>query len=153
MHAHAVPLPRLWRWLTLFFALLCFSCSSGPSLNHVEGKVTYQGQPLAGAAVVFHEDGKDTIRTVPPNALTKEDGTFVLETNSVDGAPAGNYTVTITCPESTTQPGSKGPISMAPALSKDRLKGAYATIEKSKIKVEIKPGRNNLQPFDLQEVK
>ena len=136
--------------MLMLSALCCFSCSSGPKLNPVEGKVIYKGQPLQGATVVFHLEGADPVRTPPAFGQTREDGTFSLTTGQTEGAAAGVYAVTITQPEMLAPKGKKGAISMAPPENRDALKGAFASSAKSKIKVEIKNGPNQLEPFDLK---
>ncbi|HZN35356.1 MAG TPA: hypothetical protein VFB80_16115, partial [Pirellulaceae bacterium] len=117
-------------------------------LNPVQGKVLHQNQPLAGALVAFHPDGPRDINVENSVGLTKEDGTFHLTTGQKDGARAGKYTVTIICSE--IPQSAKKNLSTAGVDSVDRLKGAYANVDASKIKVEIKTGPNQLEPFDLK---
>jgi len=138
-------------WRSVWLAVLCLiqlSCSSSSGLNPVQGKVLYQNEPLGGALVSFHPDGPPDIRVEHPVGLTTADGTFQLTTGKDDGARAGQYTVTIICSEipKTTQKG----FSTGGVESVDRLKGAYANLATSKLKIEIKPGSNQLQPFDLK---
>jgi hypothetical protein len=138
------------RWLILAAALACVSCSGGgATLYPVKGKVLYKNQPLAGAQVTFHPKGAD-LKTVNPTGLTKEDGTFTVMTGPSEGAPAGEYTVTLICSEQVAPQGNKKVISTEMPETKDRLGGAYANRNTSTIKVEIKPGPNELQPFDLK---
>lgn len=135
----------------LYVAVLCLvqlSCSSKPGLNSVHGKVLYQNQPLGGALVSFHPDDPSDVSLETPVGLTKPDGTFQLATGKDDGAPEGHYTVTIICSE-VPKTAQKG-FSTGGVESVDRLKGAYANREASKIKVEIKSGANQLEPFDLK---
>jgi hypothetical protein len=63
----------------------------------VKGRITLDGKPLAGVTVTL-------LRPLPPlgtrtlraDALTEEDGTFVLSTYTAgDGAPVGSYRVTV----------------------------------------------------------
>jgi hypothetical protein len=126
-------------------AALGTGCSQREKLNSVQGKVLYQGQPLAGALVSFHPEA---FRDNPPTGFTKEDGTFTVFTGSVEGAKAGTYTITIMCqvPVKT----KTGGLSMGGTEeTEDRFKGAYATRDDSQIKVTIKEGPNQLEPFDL----
>jgi hypothetical protein len=110
--------------------------------------VIHQDQPLAGALVAFHPEGPADIKVENPVGFTKEDGTFQLTTGQEDGARAGRYKVTIICSE-VPKTAKKG-ISTGGVESVDRLKGAYAEVEKSQIEVEIKPGTNQLEPFQLK---
>jgi hypothetical protein len=130
-------------------ALLCLSCSgSGVSLNPVHGKVLYKNQPLKGALVTFHPKGHTDITTVPSVGLTGEDGTFDVTTGKKEGAPAGEYVVTLICSEEVA-PKHKRAMSFAPPETRDRLGGTYANMETSKIRVAIKKGVNQLEAFDL----
>jgi hypothetical protein len=116
------------------------------------GRVLYKGQPLGGAAVALHpvddaKYGKDVPR---PSSRTGEDGKFQLTTYEAnDGAPAGSYIVTISSAPKARREGGilndpKSPIAT------DVLKGRYLDPKKSKLKVEIKEGENDLAPIDLQ---
>lgn len=128
-------------------ALLTTSCSSG-SLQPVQGKVLLNGTPLSGALVALHPKGGADLKSIPSTGLTKEDGTFSIMTGDKPGAPVGEYIVTIVCSE--VVKGKPGVISTGEPETVDRLKGAYATKDNSKITVEIKSGPNQLEPFDLK---
>jgi len=128
--------------------LLSTSCSSSESLHPVQGKVLHNGNPLPGALVTLHLKSGGDLKTIPSTGLSKEDGTFTIMTGDKTGAPAGEYVVTIICSEIVKpQPGV---ISTAEPESVDRLKGAYANKDNSKIVVQIKSGPNQLEPFDLK---
>jgi hypothetical protein len=108
----------------------------------------YKNQPLKGAVVTFHLKGADEVTTVRPVGLTGEDGTFTLTTGAREGAPAGSYTVTLICPEEAPGKGKKG-ISMEPPEVRDRFQGAFSNLATSTLKAEVKPGNNQLEPFQL----
>jgi hypothetical protein len=61
----------------------------------VEGSITLKGQPMPGAIVTLHP--KTPIDKVPsPRAQVDRDGRLKVTTyNGGDGAPAGEYTVTV----------------------------------------------------------
>lgn len=62
---------------------------------HVEGKAYYQGSVMAGADFTFHPK-KGGIEALRPRGKVAHDGTLKLGTyQSDDGAPAGEYVVTI----------------------------------------------------------
>src|SRR5262245_3939957 len=82
------------------------ACSSGGRLHPVKGQVTVNGEPAAGAVVVFHPDGA-TIQSVPPTALVGADGTFTMATGDQPGAAAGTYVVTVTWPDTSKKPSDK----------------------------------------------
>jgi hypothetical protein len=143
------PLPGR-RWLVLLAAVACASCSKGDVLNPVQGKILdTKGQPLEGAVVTFHPKGAaKSIKLVLPVGRSGADGTFTLTTGDKEGAPAGEYTVTVICPEEKKLP--KGKISTAPPESKDRFEGAYANPGSSRLQAQVKAGPNQLEPFQLK---
>jgi len=132
------------------FAFCGLACSGSGSLNPVTGKVIYKDQPLAGALVTFHLKGSKDIKAVPPTALTKDDGSFTVKTGPSEGAPAGEYIVTIICSAPVNKKTSKKITLGADEETADVLQGAYADADKSKLLVTIKSGPNQLDPFDLK---
>ena len=107
-------------------------------------------QPLAGALVTFHPKGNADVKTERPTALTKEDGTFTVTTGQKDGAPAGEYLVTIICTAPVNKKAGKLMSLGADEETTDVLHGAYADVNNSKLPVTIKSGPNQLEPFDLK---
>jgi hypothetical protein len=127
-------------------AVVTVGCSQRETLNPVLGKVLYQGQPLAGALVSFHpEDGNARLAT----GYTKEDGTFKAVTGEVEGAKPGTYRITIMC-QVPIKTKTEGMSFGGMEETEDRLKGAYANRDASKISVKVKEGPNQLEPFDLK---
>lgn len=134
-----------------FFALAVLlavlgGCSQKETLNSVQGKVLLQGEPLAGALVSFHPED---VTTDPPTGFSQADGTFKVMTGSVEGAKAGTYVVTIMC-QVPIKGKTEGMSFGGMEESEDRLKGAYANRDSSQIRVTIKEGPNQLEPFDLK---
>lgn len=120
-----------------FLALLVCSCNSGRKpVYPVRGQVLdSQNRPAIGALVVFHPVDGDDPATPKPVAHVDEKGGFALTTHTKgDGAPAGEYSVTITWPPPRKTPlDPEGP---------DQLKGRYADPKTSKVprfKVEKQP--------------
>src|SRR5262249_19173929 len=129
--------PPAWRWFLLVPALFCVSCSGGgSSLFPVEGQVLYKNEPAFGAVVLVHPP-TDDLKALKPSGVAKKDGKFTLMTGQEKGAPAGEYTVTITWPEEVPVK-KKQAMSMEAGESRDRLNGAYAGRASSKLKVQIK---------------
>ena len=126
---------------------LSAGCSQNEKLNPVQGKVLLQGQLLAGALVSFHAEN---FADNTPTAFTKEDGTFSVMTGDIAGAKAGTYKVTVMCQVPTKAPPEGGMSFGGMGETEDRLKGAYANRNQSKISVTIKDGPNQLEPFDLK---
>src|SRR5579871_5417169 len=85
--------PRCGVWLVLALTALCPACSGGR--RKVTGKVLYDGKPIKNAAVSFHPTGGDSVSALRPTGLTDENGVFTLITQNEDGAPAGEYRVTV----------------------------------------------------------
>jgi len=76
---------------------LLAGCSSSDSVKlfPVEGELKLNGQPLAGAQVVFHPQ-VGAVNVPPARAQTDASGRFKLTTfQTEDGAPAGTYSVTV----------------------------------------------------------
>lgn len=141
-------LARFGLLLVLAASVAACGGSSGASLNKVEGKVMLNGQPLPKATVTFHPKTKADINFIRPTGMTKDDGTFTLTTGKDDGAPAGQYVVTIICSEDPSA--GKKVFSTGGVDTVDRLKGAYADSTRSQISVEVKSGPNTLEPFNLK---
>jgi hypothetical protein len=142
--------PRLGHALVLLAAVACASCSGsgGAALNPVRGKILDgKGQPLAGAVVTFHPKSLSKSANVMTSVgRAGADGEFTLATGDKNGAPAGEYVVTVIWPE---EPKQDGKISMAPPENRDRLNGAFANRDSTKLRAEVKAGPNQLDPIRL----
>jgi hypothetical protein len=152
------------------WAFACTGCQR-EGLYPVSGKVLYKGEPASGATVYFHRDGGDGAPGDDiPMGTVEQDGRFWIASGDDNGAPAGTYHVLIEWLEepSASKGGAaaktvgleKGNRKAAKAprnsgLSRvrppDRLKGRYFDNEHPLVKVEVKPGTNNLSPFDLTD--
>jgi hypothetical protein len=107
------------------------------------GVVTVAGQPASGILVRLEprSGGPDALI---PTGITGYDGHFTLHTTGKPGAPEGVYAVTLKWPP----PAGLGPRGK-PGL--DRLGGRYAGADHPFSEVTIRPGSNELGPFDLPE--
>lgn len=79
---------------------LCLGCSSGNPFPTAKasGKVTFKGQPVANAAVVFTPQAAQgaTMSGKSANGMTDASGAFVLSTYSEgDGAVVGKHRVSV----------------------------------------------------------
>ena len=129
-------------WLV---AALCFAgCTSKSTIDEVrkpvhpvKGKVFVAGKPAVGAFVLFTPVNEPADSPDPrPRAEVQGDGSFDLFTyEEKDGAPAGDYKVTV------LWPGSE---------ESDRLQGRYADASSSKLRAKVKDGPNELPPFQLR---
>jgi len=134
-------------------AMLAAICGCGgeghPDLVPVTGKVTYQGQAVQGAQVMFMAAEASSEKRPAAHAQTDAEGRFRLMTFAPgDGAAAGSYKVLITKREEVpdpTQPDS--PYKM----TRDLLPVRYGNPKQSDLKAEVKPGEPNDFPFDLKD--
>lgn len=105
----------------------------------VRGKVMVNGQPAAGAFVLFIPANEPDPPLHPrPRATVGDDGTFALSTfGEADGAPAGDYVIAVRW-----QVDGKD--------EKDRLGERYAEPGRSRLKATVAASPNELQPFLLK---
>ena len=81
-----------------------------PAVNVVTGTVIYDGKPLVGAKVAYHPEEGNATASRAASGETDASGKFTLKMNFADGntvvvlegAPTGNYRVTVTKLETTT---------------------------------------------------
>jgi hypothetical protein len=124
-------------------ALFCCSCgnTNRKPVFPVRGQVSFSGQFLPGALVVFHPLDEADQEAVRPQGHVGPDGAFALTTYEPgDGAPAGDYRVTVEL-WLTDVNGDAGPTSRLPAR--------YAKPSSSGLTATVNAGPNDLQPFVL----
>jgi hypothetical protein len=110
------------------------------------GKVSLQGKVPAGAFLVLHpKNATPATESVRPRAHVKQDGSFELSSyESNDGAPAGEYAVTVEWRQTIKFPnGDAGP---GPNL----VPRHYSRPETSPVTVNIAEGPNQLDPIVLK---
>jgi hypothetical protein len=112
----------------------------------VRGKVIFSAPAAANAMVVFHPVGNPDPKVHRPFATLNKDGSFELSTyDSKDGAPEGEYAVTLTW----ELPGKSGDDDdSGPDLLRNTV---YSDPAKTPLKATIKPGRNELDPFLIKK--
>ena len=129
-------------------AVLGLSCSSG--FQPVAGRVLYKGQPIKGAVVTLHpKNALDNSTGQRPSGITDEQGNFTLGTGKENGAPPGEYIVTIIWlqkPPAPAKPHGTEP----PPDATDQFLGRYADAKKSKLTVSIQAGVNQMDPIQLE---
>ena len=116
-------------------------------VHPVTGKVTVNGQPAAGAEVVFYGATDDLTGkgTVAPYGIADENGAFELRSYEPgDGAPAGKFKVTIYWPEE-IPPG----VDEEMYEPQDRLNNRYSDPNTTELTVEVPEGGGELPPFEL----
>ena len=140
---------RLYPLCLLALALPLAGCgggAAGPPKYQVHGKVlTHDGKPAAGALVVLHPLNQPDAKRFPPRGTAGKDGVFVVGSRlSNDGAPEGQYDVTLIWPE---EQDPKNPSENTPP---DRLKKRYDDVKHAKWHVRVKAGDNALEPFTVE---
>jgi hypothetical protein len=151
IHKRSQQLARRVRPVILLSAIaagmLLVGCSpSGPpraATHPTKGSISFQGQPIGGAFLVLHpKAAKPDVPT--PRAHVQSDGTFAVSTyDSSDGAPAGEYVVTVQW-QKLVKAGSDflpGPNLLPPKYSSPTTSGVIVTIA---------AGQNNLPPITLR---
>jgi hypothetical protein len=144
------------RLRVLAISAICFISAIGCEgeakipVHPVSGQVLHRGQPLPKALVVFH-DGRPLEEQAGrpiPRATTDAEGRFQLSSYAgTDGAPESEYKVTV------FMPGAPPPTNAeeeAQEETPDRLGSRYADPETSGLTATVKPGNNELPPFELK---
>lgn len=140
---------RCWR-LASVVTLLALAVGCGPPdevrppLEPAQGSLLINDQPAEGALLVFHRVGEATFdaRGTRPTATVDAEGNFALTTyQEGDGAPAGEYQVTILWFDN---PESNSPW--------DKLGGRFTDPARSDIRVTVGPEQNTLEPIRLDGV-
>jgi hypothetical protein len=108
------------------------------------GTITFHGQPPAGALVVLHPQGAAGPDAPRPIAHVQADGSFAATTfDTADGAPAGEYVVTVEWQKLVNVRGEWQP---GPNL----LPARYASPATSDVIVRVVEGSNELAPIVLR---
>jgi hypothetical protein len=127
-------------------ALMCCSCGKSDQRKPVfpvQGKVLLDGKPLPRAFLVFHPIGESGPGVRRPIASAGEDGCFAPTTYAAeDGAPAGEYAVTVEY--------RRPPDQDETAPSENLLPPRYSKPVSTPLKVRIVEGQNDLEPFQVK---
>lgn len=137
------PLPLVLAFALAPAALGCGGGDAGPPIHPVSGLVRVDGRPAAQARVTFHRLGGPPTVAVP-YAVADAEGAFRPSTRLTgDGAPAGEYALTVVWPEIRVDHGEE-------VAGRDRLGGRYGNPQTSPLKATIRAGENPLPPLDLK---
>ncbi len=119
--------------------LLFLGCGeSGPKLNPVAGKISYDGKPLTRGTISLRPEKASAKETsIEPYAEIKADGSFELKTGAKDGAPVGKYIVLVTATEEIDPKN-------ASAAPKDLIPRKYGDPQSPMLRLEVveKPSPN-----------
>ena len=120
----------------------CSQHSDHKPVFPVTGQVLVNGKPAPHAFVVFHPVATSEADAVRPRAQAKEDGTFQVTTyGRDDGAPAGEYALTVELFRAPTANDDRPPTNILP--------GRYANPKTSGLSVRVDEGPNELPPLRL----
>lgn len=169
---------RLASALALLAAPALAGCGNDLGFRHpvhpAAGKITWKGEPVKGAMVRFNPVDPRTIE-VPAGeegpelglaTQTGDDGTFVMSAYYADdGAPAGDYVVTVTSTSPAAIPSDPDalpgdeevhPDDLSPAQRKKAARPTFARLYSnaatSPLKATVKPGEPNQFTFELDAV-
>ena len=137
--------PMILPLLLVCFSLTLTGCGKKKlSTYPVSGEVFVDGKPAVGAEVIFYPVNDPTPQAYPA-ATVGTDGSFHVTTYSMnDGAPPGDYTITIVWAETKKEPGED------PIVGPDKLKGQYSTPTRSTLKATIQKAKTQLPRYDLK---
>jgi hypothetical protein len=129
------------------FTLLAVGCSGKVEADRVpvypvDGAITFRGQPMPGAFIVLHPKTPNEKAPAPRAEVTKEGALRVSTYNAGDGAPEGEYVLTIQWNKLVKNGNDvvAGPNVIPPKYSKPETSG---------IVVQVAAGPNSLQPIKL----
>jgi len=139
------------RWIALVFlyatALIagCGKTNDQKPVYPVNGKVTFKGEPTDGAMITFHPLNDPNPRALRSHATVDKNGQYKLTTYLTgDGAPAGEYTVTIYWPAQRTKGKSDDPTAEEEDLPPDRLNRVYTVPATTKLRATVQEQPNTI---------
>jgi hypothetical protein len=145
-------LSRCWRQALLGGGALAIStgllgCGSGEDrvpVQPVRGQVLLEGKPVPHAHVVLHPlEHVETARP-RPQAKVNPDGSFAVSTYETgDGAPPGEYAVTVQCWLASVKNPEAPPVNYLPVR--------YSRTSSSGLRVQIREGDTQLPPLHLKK--
>jgi hypothetical protein len=139
-------------WVALLAPALAVGCGgeSKVPVYPVSGQVRVAGKTPEGAFVALHPKAQPDVKAGAaepprPSAQVKPDGTFAVSTfGGGDGAPAGDYVVTI---EWRPLVHENGDVKAGPNV----VPREYTRPESSPLRVTVKPGENALTPIEIAQ--
>ncbi|MDG3005005.1 hypothetical protein [Paludisphaera mucosa] len=123
-------------------------CEGGPPVPLVpaRGRVTFRGEPLAGALVIFKPATPPGVDVPLSSGTTDAEGRYVLHTFAGDdGAPAGSYRVGVRVqPPSTENRTFLQKVERAPKKGASAPAERYGDPDRSGLAVEVESGVESL---------
>lgn len=109
----------------------------------VEGRLTFNKEPMGGAMVTFHPLGDTNPRALRSQATADADGRFQMTTYLAgDGVPAGEYAVTVYWPGKRT--GKTKPGEEEEDMPPDRLNKTYTVPATTKLRATVHEQPNTI---------
>jgi len=128
----------------IMLAMLLSSCSGRPKLCPVRGKVVCKAMAMEGALVILHPTNPALQKLPSPQGVVGKDGTFQISTYRLnDGAPAGEYRVTVAL-EVIAQGGDRDDANVISPIK-------YASAETTDLTIVVREDMADLEPFVIQE--
>jgi hypothetical protein len=153
-HRSKVSGSEKWTPVVVAYTLLIASGLAGckrsrldelPLRFPVQGKIFVGDKPAEGAVIAFHPVKKAEGPSSTSRGTADSQGKFSLTTYvSGDGAPEGEYIVTVYWPERPLNPNGEGH-----DLPVDKLRGKFANPAASKLRARIGPQLTTLPRLDL----
>jgi hypothetical protein len=126
--------------------LVAAGCQQGEVLGRVEGEVKLQGEPLAGACLIFSNAAKG----VHIIAVLDDEGKFRVEMDKGYGLPLGDYTVSVSPPPAKQ---TFGPMAPEPTAGEDefaKIPRKYRDAKTSGLSVTVREGIVNRLDIALE---
>jgi hypothetical protein len=101
-------------------------------LHPVEGRITFDGQPLPRGAVTLHAMSTE-MTWHQPTGMIEPAGRYVVYTNGRVGAPPGTYRVVVFASEATTSPDGVA----RPGLPKSLIPNRYNQPDQTPLRLEV----------------
>jgi hypothetical protein len=120
-------------------SLTISSCSRRLNVYPVQGQVIYDGKPAEGAWVFFNPTNQsgDTGESHPPYGIADAQGNFELTSYEIgDGAPAGDYAVTVVLRKDTGHADQEGEDLIPPRYANTETSGLQATVARQAMRLE-----------------
>lgn len=104
----------------------------------VTGRVTFRGEPMTNAVLTLFPADNPSVWALKPRGYADQNGVYEVTTyERNDGAPLGEYIVTMWWPEADYDPKA-----LENGNEPDRLMRAYFDPTKSKLRATVKPQDN-----------
>ena len=120
-------------------ALACAGCESKEILGPVTGVVRFEGEPVPGAMVLFHNDAKG----VHLMARADDNGRYEVQMAGGAGLPPGDYDVCVSPP---VQDHPLGPIKAPPPVNDlyPNIPRRYRDVKTAGLTLTVTENTNNL---------